>query len=170
MCKAANRTRISIIATLLALVLPLFAADERFALPTSGDTVTLRSDEAWEDERDDVIHFSGHFELKGSDWYLSGDQATLYGKLDDPETVILNGDPSMIRLMPETGGETKVISGTARRIVYQRDNNRLLMEGNASLTRDNNTMQSGDIEYDFENDSLRAGGSEGVEIKFSAEE
>lgn len=169
MCKATNRTRIFLFIALLTIALPLRAEGERFALPASGDTVTLRSDEAWEDEQADVIHFSGRFELKGSDWHLSADQATLYGKLDDPESVILNGTPSVILLTPETEGQVRTITGEALRIVYQRDNNRILMEGNASLTRDNNTMRGGEIEYDFVQDYLSAGGTEGVDFKFSGE-
>ena len=39
------------------------------------------------------------------------------------------------------------------------------MEGAASLTRDENTMYGGEIEYDIGEDRIRAGGDEGVRIK-----
>ena len=52
----------------------------------SGDTVTVTAERAWETDEVDVIHFSGQFELRAPDWYLSGDSATVYGNLDNPES------------------------------------------------------------------------------------
>jgi lipopolysaccharide transport protein LptA len=149
--------------------MPLWAEDARFTPPGSGDTVIIRSDDAWEDDQPDIIHFSGEFELKGNDWYLSADQATLYGKLDDPETVILTGSPAVILLTQEDQASISTVTGSALRITYQRDSKRVSMEGNASLTANDNTLYGGAIEYDFEHDQLSAGGTEGVNIQWSGE-
>ena len=166
---AGNSIRILILIGWPALALPLLAADERLSGFSSGDTVNIRAAEAWESEEPNVIHFSGNFELKASDWYLSADLATLYGKLDDPETAMLTGTPAFILVNTVSEGRVQTITGEADRIVYHRETNSLRLEGAASITRDDSTMHSGKIEYDIEQDRIRAGGDEGVHIMVKPE-
>ena len=137
---------------------------------SASETVTIRSTEAWEDEKPDIIHFAGDFELKASDWYLSADEATLYGKLDDPETVILLGSPALIVVNTEIKGRTQAVIGEAPRIVYQRHSNSIRMEGGATLTRAEDSMLGSEIEYDIEQDRFRAGGAEGVHFSLRGQE
>ena len=170
MRQTGNSIRILILISWPAIVFSALAADERLSGFSAGDTVTIRSTEAWEDEKPEIIHFSGSFELKASDWYLSSDLATLYGKLDDPETAVLTGSPAVILVSTESRGRVRTVFGEAERIVYNRETNSLRMEGAASLTRDDNTMSSGEIEYDIEQDRIRAGGKEGVYIKAKPED
>ena len=149
--------------TILVSSLSLQAAEERSPL-SSEDTLTIRSADAWMDEEPDIMHFDGRFELRASDWFLSSDQATLYGKLDDPETVVINGSPALILLHTIDDGKASVINGEARQIIYSRSTNSILMEGAASLSRDEHTMSGGEIEYDIDRDHLSAGGEGGVYI------
>ena len=147
-------------------VAPAFAAaEERITGFSSDDTLTIRSRGARMDEEPDVVHFEGGFELRARDWYLSSDHATLYGKLDDPETVVITGSPAQIMVNMVSHGQTTTIHGEAERIVYQRNSNSIRMEGNASISRDEHTMSGGEIEYDIEKDHLRAGGDGGVYIE-----
>ena len=170
MSKAGNRISILLLVGLLPLASASLGAVERITGFSPGDTVTIRAAEAWEDEKPDIIHFNGDFQLEARDWYLSADQATLYGKLDDPETVVLSGSPALIVVNSKVQGKSQAVTGEAARIVYQRDSNSIRMEGGASLTRDDNTMQGGEIEYDIENDRLRAGGDDGVHISLKGED
>lgn len=170
MHRTGNRIRILVLIAWPGLALPLMAVAERLTGFSSSDTVTIHSAEAWEDEKPDVIHFSGHFELKSSDWHLLADQASLYGKLDNPETAVLTGSPATIRMIADSKGRTSNILGQADRIVYERDTKSLRMEGNASITRDQNTMRGGEIEYQFEQDRIRAGGLDGVHIMIEPED
>ena len=162
---AGNSIRILILIGWPALALPLLAADERLSGFSSGDTVNIRAAEAWESEEPNVIHFSGNFELKASDWYLSADLATLYGKLDDPETVVISGSPAQILLDTISKGQATIINGHAERIVYQRRSNSIRMEGNAFISRNGHSMSGGEIEYNIETDHLSAGGDGGVHIE-----
>ena len=131
---------------------------------SAGDTVSIQAENAWEDVVPDTIHFSGHFELRAHDWYLSADHATLYGDLDDPETAILTGSPATIQLETVSRGRLETITGKAARIVYRRVSNSISLEGGASLSRAGQTMQSEEIEYDIDQDRIHAGGSQGVYI------
>jgi lipopolysaccharide transport protein LptA len=153
----------------------LLCAD--FSLPASerpsgfsvGDTISIQAENAWEDVAPDTLHFSGNFELKAQDWYLSADQATLYGNLDDPETAILTGSPANIMLETVSDDRIETITGTAARIVYQRLSNSIRLVGEASLSRAGQTMHSEEIEYDIDQDRILAGGSQGVRIRVKPE-
>lgn len=138
---------------------------ERLSGFSAGDTVSIQAENAWEDEAPNTIHFSGQFELRAHDWYLSADQATLYGNLDNPETAILTGSPANIQLKTVSDGEIETVMGKAARIVYQRSTNNIKLEGEASLSIGGQTMQSDEIEYDIEQDRIQAGGDQGVHIR-----
>jgi lipopolysaccharide transport protein LptA len=112
----------------------------------------------------------GGFELQARDWYLSSEQATLYGKLDDPETVMISGSPARILVNTRVQGRTSILKGEALRIVYQRESNSVRLEGGASLSRDGQTMNGGEIEYDIGKDFLSAGGFGGVHIRVKPEQ
>lgn len=165
MSKAGNRISILLLVGLLPLASASLGAVERITGFSPGDTVTIRAAEAWEDEKPDIIHFNGDFQLEARDWYLSADQATLYGKLDDPETVVISGSPAQILLDTISKGQATIINGHAERIVYQRRSNSIRMEGNAFISRNGHSMSGGEIEYNIETDHLSAGGDGGVHIE-----
>ena len=142
----------------------LQAADKRLNVFSADETLTIRSAEARMDERPNIIHFAGGFELRAEDWYLSSDNATLYGKLDDPETVVLSGSPAIILLNTVYEGKATTINGEAEQITYQRNSNSIRMEGNASISRDQHTMRGNEMEYSIENDHVSAGGTNGIQI------
>lgn len=170
MRQAGNIIRFIILIACSAPSGTLPAAGERLTGFSSEDSITIRSVEAWEDEEPDIIHFSGGFELRASDWFLTADSATLYGKLDDPETAILTGSPAVILVNTISQGRIETVSGEADRIMYHRESNSLSMEGSASLTRDEITMRGGKIEYDIGEDRISAGGDEGIQIKIRQED
>ena len=147
------------------MAVSLQASGEGIAGFTADDTITIRSAEARMDEQVDIIHFAGGFEIRANDFYLSSEQASLYGKLDDPETIEVTGSPAVIRLGTTNQGRPTTISGEATRIVYQRDTDSIRMEGQASLSRDGYTMRGGEIEYEIATDQLSAGGAGGVRIE-----
>jgi lipopolysaccharide transport protein LptA len=148
---------------------PALSAGERLSGFSAGDTVLIEADRAWEAVAPDTIHFSGRFELKAHDWYLSADQATLHGSLNDPETAILRGSPALIQLEIVSDDKIETIEGKGRRIVYQRISNSIRLEGGASLSRAGQTMQSEEIEYDIDLDRIQAGGKQGVQIRVNPE-
>jgi lipopolysaccharide transport protein LptA len=161
-----NFQKLLIIITFIAsgLVSPPLAAQDRITGFSADDTLTIRSTEALMDELPDIVHFKGGFEIRASDWSLVSDNATLYGTLDDPETIVITGTPASILVNTVSHGQTSTISGQAERIVYQRDTNSIRMEGNASIARDTYSMNGSEIEYDIDRDHLSAGGTGGVQI------
>ena len=165
MCRTLYSLLIIIPITAQGFAPALLAAEERITGFSSGDTLTIRSLDARMDEDPNIFHFGGGFELRAKDWYLSSDHATLYGKLDDPETVVISGSPAQILINTISNGETSTINGQAEHIIYQRRSNSIRMEGSAFISRDEHSISGGEIEYDIENDHLSAGGDGGIYIE-----
>jgi len=169
MSKASQRIRITALLTSAVLAVAGNAAEERISGPSQGDTVIIKAREAWEDEAPDTIHFRGDFQLETHDWTVFADQATLYGKLDDPETVVLTGLPALITIRSTTSGESREVTGEADRIVYEKEQNSVLMEGGASLSSNDSVLRSEEIEYRIDDDRINAGGDSGIRIRIDQE-
>lgn len=154
-------------------MMPAFAGPLDFS---SSDTVIVTAERAWEADEIDVIHFSGNFELHAPDWSLFGDTAVVYGKLDDPDRVVVEGSPARIAFLRDTTGEgstvesTERIDGAALFVEYFRATDKLLMRGEASLTRGDSTLTSELIEYDVEADRSSASGEGGIQVQFTPED
>ena len=152
---------------------------------STNDTVTITAENAWEDEQKDVIHFSGQFELRAPDWSLLAESAIVYGKLDNPDKVVLMGNPAMVFFLRDTSknqpgspdenvtsskleepNNSKLsIEGSATKIEYFRATNKLKMIGSATLKRKDNMLTSETIEYDVDTDKYSASGKGGINIQ-----
>ena len=163
----------------LGLALLLFAQSAHTDVLdfNSDDTITIIADKAREGDQADVIHFSGNFELRAPDWYMSADSATVYGKLDNPDKVILEGRPAKIYFLRDNGEDADTseststeldrenIEGSALKIEYLRTINKLKMTGSATLKRKDNQLSSEVIEYDIDADRYSASGDGGINIQ-----
>lgn len=143
---------------------------------SSNDTVTVTAQRAWEAEEVDVIHFSGRFELRAPDWSLFGDTAVVYGKLDNPDRVVVEGKPARISFLRETPEDADdpdsvgQVDGTAAFVEYFRATDRLYLRGSATLTRKDSTLTSEVIEYDVDADRYSTSGEGGIRIRFNPED
>ena len=160
---------------ILLVLICLGGAQRGFAGPldfSSDDTVTVSAEKAWEDDQVNVIHFSGKFELRAPDWLLAGDAATVYGKLDNPDRVVVSGGPAKISFLraednnSQDAAKDERIDGTAHVIEYFRASDRVKMRGAATLLREDSTLASEVIEYDVGADRYSAGGEGGINAQF----
>ena len=143
---------------------------------SSDDTVTVTAERAWEAEEADVVHFSGKFELRAPDWSLVGDTAVVYGKLDNPDRVVVEGKPARISFLRDdeadagTTDPQERVDGTAFFVEYFRASDKLKMRGAASLVRKDSRLVSELIEYDVDTDRYSASGEGGINIQFSTDD
>jgi len=176
-----SRNPIAKIARLAVFCLPTFfcGIEPGFAGSldfSSGDVVTVSAERAWEADEADVIHFSGHFELRAPDWCLFGDTAVVYGNLDNPDRVVVEGKPariSFLRDAEESAGGTAArerVDGSASFVEYFRATDKLLMRGEANLTRKQSTLVSEVIEYDVDANRYSAGGEGGINILLNTDD
>ncbi|CAA0100075.1 Lipopolysaccharide export system protein LptA [Halioglobus japonicus] len=165
----------SVLLSLLFLVAmqPAFADSIGF---TSDDTITITAQRGWEGDEADVIHFSGNFELHAPDWSMAGDTAVVYGTLDNPDKVVVEGRPAIISfLRSEDENATDAdgpeeVTGTANVVEYFRDTDTLVMRGGSSLLRKESRLSSEIIEYNVETDRYSASGEGGIDTQFDPDD
>jgi lipopolysaccharide transport protein LptA len=174
-----SRTTVIARSSLLALLMSLSGAQSGWAGPldfSSDDTVTITADRAWEAEEPNVIHFSGSFELHAPDWSMSGDTAVVYGKLDDPDRVIVEGKPATVSFLRESEDDAgdadadERVDGEASVVEYFRSTDKLIMKGSSRLVREDSNLTSEIIEYDVDTDRYSAGGEGGINIEYTPED
>ena len=152
---------------------PGFADSLKFS---SNDTVTVTAERAWEADEVDVIHFSGQFELRAPDWSLFGDSAVVYGKLDNPDRVVVEGTPARISFLRNESGDSgrteapERVDGEASVVEYFRSTDKLVMRGAARLTRKDSSLVSELIDYDVDADRYSASGRGGINVQFTADD
>lgn len=162
--------RFAVFLTLMGFVTATEAVEDRISAPQPDETIVIKAREAWEAETPDVIHFRGDFQLESPEWTISADEATLHGKLDDPDTIILSGSPVRILIVSSQDANMTNIAGHANRMVYEKDQQMIRMQGEASLSRDDSTVSGNDIEYDISDDHYIASGSDGIRFKIDTSE
>ncbi|MEJ8567135.1 LptA/OstA family protein [Elongatibacter sediminis] len=155
--------RTGVFALVLALASPLSPAQE-FSSIGSGDMVLLRADSAWEDTVPETIHFRGQFEMQVGEWLLQADRATVTGTLEAPRTVVMKGNPARLRQTGADVPEATAVSAAADHIVYDFEQNRVALDGQARVTQGDSVLHSTHIEYDPATDRLHAIGGTGVRI------
>lgn len=140
------------------------AGDSEFSLNRE-DMIAIRADQAWEDLEPDVVHFDGHFEIRIRDWRATADRAVLYGKLDDPGRLVLDGKPARFEVSYLEGARTERVLAEAREIIYERESRLIRLSGDATLLQGDSLLRSSAIEYDIANGRFRTEGEAGVRIK-----
>ncbi|GMR17135.1 MAG: hypothetical protein BMS9Abin32_193 [Gammaproteobacteria bacterium] len=156
----------AILRTVAIVIVALHAAQLAGAdkLRLSDDsTILVSADESWEDAEQDKIHFRGNFDLRTPRWSVSADEATVYGKLDDPQRVVADGSPVQFFFQdPDDAGSTT--QGQGEHLQFEVDAQLLTLTGDALLSNGGRVMRSGEIRFDLEQQKLAADGPEGVHV------
>ena len=129
------------------------------------DMISINADEASEDEQPGILHFNGHFVMRSNDWHLTSDQATIYGRPDKPDRVLLEGSPAKFLVNRTDHTDQGQVEGTALVVEYLREVNLLLLSGGATLVLGDEVIRSEQIAYDISTKRYQAGGTDGVLIK-----
>jgi len=127
--------------------------------------ISINADEASEDEQEGILHFNGHFVMLSSDWHLTSEQATVYGRPDKPDRVLLEGSPARFLVKRTDHTDQGQVEGTALVVEYLREVNLLMLSGGATLMLGDEIIRSAHIAYDIGTKRYQAGGTEGVLIK-----
>ena len=129
------------------------------------DMISINADEASEDEQPGILHFNGHFLMKSSDWQLTSEEATVYGRPDRPDRVYLEGSPARFLVNQNDHTGQNQIKAAALVVEYLRDANLLVLSGGATLMLGDEVIRSAHIEYDISTNRYQAGGDDGVVIE-----
>lgn len=159
-----------ILTTLLLMVpQPRASGDDQGFRFSQEDMVSIRADTGWEDIEPDIVHFEGHFEMRVRDWLVLADRATLYGKLDDPDHLVLEGSPASMQLTYTLGERTKIVQGQAQKITYDRESAQIRLSGDARIGEGDKILHSDEIDYDISTDRFRTQGATGINVRVDGE-
>ena len=139
----------------------------------SDDTIMITAERGWEGDEANIIHFSGNFALQAPDWSMAGDTAVVYGKIDNPDKVVVEGSPARILFLrndDENADEQDKVEGAANSIEYLRATDKLIMRGNVSLFRQDSELTGQMIEYEVDTDRYSATGESGINFQFNPKE
>tara|TARA_B110000503_G_scaffold36278_2_gene59350 strand:- start:13319 stop:13780 length:462 start_codon:yes stop_codon:yes gene_type:complete len=139
----------------------------------SDDTIMITAERGWEGDEANIIHFSGNFALQAPDWSMAGDTAVVYGKIDNPDRVVVEGSPARILFLrndDENADEQDKVEGAANSIEYLRATDKLIMRGNVSLFRQDSELTGQMIEYEVDTDRYSATGESGINFQFNPKE
>jgi len=129
------------------------------------ETINISADEAFEDVQPGILHFKGHFLMHSREWKLEAVQATVYGRPDRPDKVLLEGSPARFFITRNDGDEQDTVEAEASVMEYLRATNTLELKGGAKLKLDGEVIQSVVIKYDIDSNRYWAGGVDGVMIE-----
>jgi lipopolysaccharide transport protein LptA len=128
-------------------------------------TISISADEAIEDELPGILHFKGRFLMQSNDWNVMASQATVYGELDKPDRIYLEGEPARFLVVSTTKTAQGSIDASALVVEYLHEANKLILSGQATLMLGDEVIRSTYIEYDISTNRYVAGGDDGVLIK-----
>lgn len=154
----------------LMLLFPLALSGDEDLRISREDMVAIHADRAWEDIEPDTVHFEGHFKMQVRGLLVNADRVTLYGKLDNPDRLELQGSPARFHLSHTQGNRMEDVAGEALEIVYQRESELISLNGTARLVQGENVLQSSEVEYDIKSNRFRAKGATGVHINIPTPE
>ena len=151
-----------LLATITFPLIVLVAQAESTLELSKHDTVIVLADEAWEEPDAEVIHFRGHFRLSGPDWSVVAEQATLYGSLEAPDRVVVDGSPALI-VVQKSLSEGQ-IEGRSNRIEYSRSEDFVQLSGEAVVSDKGSHVASSVLRWDLAADRIIASGTEGAKM------
>lgn len=122
--------------------------------------IVIRADRAWEGEDGEVLYLEGSFEMRSADWRVTAGDAEVHGPVEDPERIVVTGQPA--RIYFDNNGSA--VTGQGARIVYRHRDEVIELYDEAVLETDDVSMSSSAIVYDLMNERLRSSGSDGVEV------
>lgn len=123
------------------------AADDRFGIDWDAP-ITVRAAEAWTDSEQKLTRLDGQIVFNHHQWRLQADHAEVFGALDAPGRVVIDGVPATI-VVRETADRAR-IQGSGRSIEYSRDPARLVLSGQAVLTEGRRSFHGEHLEYDLD--------------------
>lgn len=118
--------------------------------------IVVRADFAANDPDNNVTRFQGHFSIEGTDWPTQADTAIVYGPLEDPERVVISGNPA--HLWVNRSGIDRQVEAQAREIEYTRNLEVLRLRGDARVIEGGRrSLESEYFEYDLKTEKVRHG-------------
>jgi lipopolysaccharide export system protein LptA len=140
------------IALLLAVLAPT-----AWGLSTDTDQpMVIEADSAELDDRSGISTYKGNVRIEQGSMTLTGDRLTVHIEDDRVTRVIVDGSPATYKQRPD--GKDRDIRAESRHMEYFTDPEKVLLEEQARVEQDGDTLSGERIVYDVATDQVSADG------------
>ena len=156
------QSSLKILSALLAAGLLLSLADHAYALRTDAEQpIHIEGDDAEIDQTNETIVYTGSVEVMQGTLRVLGDRIVVKIKGDQVERIITEGAPAKYKQqLDDDQGE---VEAEAKSIIYHTSQERIYLNGAATLTQLGNKLTGESIRYDMVNGRVDASASTDAE-------
>ena len=119
------------------------------------DAIIVRARKAHEAENGSVMFLQGGLELRAPEWRIDANRGEIFGKLEDPDRIVVDGDPARISVSRSDDGE--IFDGRGQHIEFEPNGRTVKLEGEAVVVKGRQSIRSPSIEYALDEDKFSAG-------------
>lgn len=119
------------------------------------DAIIVRAREAREAENGNAMFLQGGLELRAPEWRIDAIRGDIYGKLEDPDRIVADGNPARISVSRSQDGE--IFDGRGQHIEFEPNGRTVKLEGEAVVVKGRQSIRSRSIEYRLDEDKFYAG-------------
>ena len=150
MCRRAGNAPAALLAGLIAC-LPASAA----ALPDDRmQAIEIAADRALRDDRAGFTEYSGDVVLTQGSLHIEADKLTIFHDREAADRIVAEGSPARLRQQPAI--DEPLVRASARRIVYFKSVERVLLSEAAQIEQDGAVVSGDSIEYLMAEQRVRA--------------
>ena len=108
------------------------------------------------------MYFQGNLQLIAADWQLEADAGRLRGRPEDPDLIVAEGRPAMIKVDAVDGDEDFI--GYGQHVAFEPRKNAVRLSGKASVVSNRQSIISEHIEYQIDDETFNAGAGGRVRV------
>ena len=139
---------------LLTLILCLIAAPV-VGLPDDRlQAIEITAERAIRDEKAGYTVYSGDVILEQGSLHIEADKLTIFHDREAADRIVAVGEPAKLRQQPEI--DKAFVTASARRIVYEKSRERVLLREDATIEQDGAVVSGESIDYFMAEQRVRA--------------
>lgn len=150
-----TKSRARALVSLVVLGISAAWAEDDVPFTVLEDTLIVSAARAFESDDGTAMVLEGGLELHANDWRIVADRAVLAGRLDDPDKVVVDGDPARIIVGASDGGEA--LEGRGQHLEFEPNTETIRLEGAAMIVRGEQSISSESIKYLLDKGTFAAG-------------
>lgn len=156
-CQRAQPLMCSLLCLALGLFLsaPAAIANELPPLLPLDDVVFISAQQGHQGIDQDEFEARGALRMRGAQWEIYADRATVYGPLRDPESIRVAGTPA--RIVYRRNGDDEPLEGHSELLEFEPRRDIVRLESGAKIVKGRQSISSETIKYLLERDTFTAG-------------
>jgi lipopolysaccharide transport protein LptA len=126
------------------------------------NAVIVHAESAVETEDGASMIFEGNLTIHANDWRIDANRALLAGALNDPDRIVVDGEPAVIVVAKQ--GDPEPFEGRAEHLEFEPGSKLVRLAGAAMIAKGAQSISSESIEYQLGKGTFSAGAQGRVKI------